>query len=198
MTKCALLLLLVLLPPAWGQDYLNKELSLMVGPSFGSTQAIDGTNITVNGGTGSSTTFGFAFQVMQQSAVTLWVEPFPVITEQPGESTSTPGFNSADSLYFVPSVRLMAPVHPRISLFAALGGGIGYFHNYTLAIPDSSRLNIDETYHGIFSGGGGVDFRVSKHFSLRIDARDYITGRNLGGVAGRNHPLPMAGVAYRF
>jgi len=34
-------------------------------------------------------------------------------------------------------------------------------------------------------------------FSIRVDARDYVTGRGLGGVLGRNHFLPMLGVVFR-
>jgi hypothetical protein len=34
--------------------------------------------------------------------------------------------------------------------------------------------------------------------SLRVDARDYVTGRNLSGVRGRNHLLPLFGFAFHF
>ena len=50
-------------------------------------------------------------------------------------------------------------------------------------------------YFGI---GGGVDFRLSRHFSIRVDARDYLTGRELGGIPGRNHFLPMVGLKSHF
>jgi hypothetical protein len=36
------------------------------------------------------------------------------------------------------------------------------------------------------------------HRHIRVDARDYVTGRGLGGVVGRNHFLPMLGLALHY
>lgn len=198
--KCALPLVMLLLLPAgaWAQAYQNNETSVLFGAAFGSTQVIGGSNVTVDGSPGFSTAVGFAFQVMRKSAVSLWVEPFPVITAIPGGSANIPGSASANSELFVPSARLMVPVQSRISLFGALGGGVGYFHNYTLTSDVPPQLKVHGVYHGVAGAGGGVDFRISRHVSIRVDARDYVTGRDLGGVLGRNHFLPLLGVAFHY
>jgi hypothetical protein len=52
--------------------------------------------------------------------------------------------------------------------------------------------------HGVLSFGDGMDFRLSEFFSIRVDVRDYVTGRDLAGVLGRNHFLPMFGFALHF
>jgi len=92
----------------------------------------------------------------------------------------------------------MLPVQPRISVFGAVGAGGGRFHNYTLNSDNPPQLATYADYHGVFSAGGGIDFRIARHVSIRVDARDYVTGRGLGGVLGRNHFLPMAGIALHY
>ena len=56
----------------------------------------------------------------------------------------------------------------------------------------------ETSYHGVFSAGDGIDLRISRLFGIRVDARDYMTGRNLGGVLGRNHFLPALGLVFRL
>jgi hypothetical protein len=189
-------LFLALLPlPVSGQSAENYFLA---GASFGSTQVIGGSNVTVTGSPGFSDVIGFAFEVKKKSAVSLWVEPFPLAFDSPGGSASIQGSASANGIIVTPSARLMVPLEPRISVFAAVGGGGGQYHNYTLSSDIPPQLKTHSVFHGVFSAGGGVDFRISRHVSIRIDARDYLTGRGLGGVLGRNHFLPMAGVALHY
>jgi hypothetical protein len=40
--------------------------------------------------------------------------------------------------------------------------------------------------------------RLSRSFSVRAEFRDYVTGRGLSGIAGRHHPVPLAGIALHF
>jgi hypothetical protein len=196
MTKRCVLLFLVLLPTAaWGQ---SVEDYVLLGPAFASTQVIGGSNVTVTGSTGFSDVIGFAFPMVRKSAVSLWVEPFPVVFELPGGSAPIPGSASAIGTIVTPSLRLMAPLEPRISAFGAVGGGGGQFHNYTLSSDIPPQLKTHSVYHGVVSAGGGIDFRTSRRISIRVDVRDYVTGHGLGGVLGRNHFLPMAGIAFHF
>ena len=195
MTKRYLLLFALLPAAARAQAVENYFLA---GAAFASTQVIGGSNVTVTGSTGFSDLIGFAFQVVRKSAVSLWVEPFPLVIDSPGGSAPIQGSASANGTIVTPSARLMVPLEPRISVFGAVGGGGGQFHNYTLSSDNPPQLKTHSVYHGVFSAGGGIDFRISRHFSIRVDARDYVTGRDLGGVLGRNHFLPMLGLALHY
>jgi hypothetical protein len=195
------LLLLVLLPiAASAQANQNFENYFLFGPAFASNETIGGSNVTVSGSTGFSDNIGFAFQAVRWSAATLWVEPFPVIIDAPGWTASvrTSSSGSGTSVMAVPAARFMVPVHPRVSFFGALGGGGGKFANYTLTSDIPPQLKTHSVYHGVVGAGGGVDFRISRHISIRVDARDYVTGRGLGGDLGRNHFLPMLGLGLHY
>jgi hypothetical protein len=198
MTKRSLLrfLCLALLPAAARAQAVENYFQF--GAAFGSTQVIGGSNVTVTGSTGFSNTVGLAFQVVRKSAASLWVEPFSPLFATPGGSASIQGSATANVIIWTPSVRLMLPVQPRISVFGAVGAGGGRFHNYTLNSDNPPQLATYADYHGVFSAGGGIDFRIARHVSIRVDARDYVTGRGLGGVLGRNHFLPMAGIALHY
>ncbi len=52
------------------------------------------------------------------------------------------------------------------------------------------------TAHGVFGFGGGADVRLTRWFSLRMEVRDFVTGKGLGGAGGRHHVLPAIGVAF--
>ncbi len=184
---------------AWAQGYQNSDVFFLAGPSLARTQVIGGSNVTLYGSTGFSDAIGYGHQVMRESAVSLWVEFFPIVLTVPAAETATiPGSITLTSEIYVPSARLMVPVASRISVFGALGAGFGEFSNPSLTSDNPPDLKTTEPGHFVVGVGGGVDFRLNRLFSIRVDVRDYITGRNLGGVAGRNHLLPMLGVAFHF
>ncbi|HUB83544.1 MAG TPA: hypothetical protein VMB03_32320 [Bryobacteraceae bacterium] len=199
MTKRPVLpiLFLAFLPVA-ARGQAGGENYVMAGPAFGSNETLGGGSVAITGSTGFSNVFGFAFPVARKSAATLWVEPFSLVFASPGGTSATPGQANANSILWTPSARLMIPLAPRITVFGAAGGGGGDFHNYALTPYAPPQLKTESAYHGVFSAGGGVDFRIAKRFSIRVDARDYITGRKLGGVNGRNHFLPMLGFVLHY
>jgi hypothetical protein len=49
-----------------------------------------------------------------------------------------------------------------------------------------------------FGFGGGATYRLTQHFSLRADLRDYVTKAGLGGASGKNHGSFHAGLVFRF
>jgi len=202
MTKTRLLwpLLPMLLPfGARAQAIQNKDIFFLAGPAFAKTQVIGGTNVTVYGSTGYSSTFGYGYQFMRRSAVSLWVEFAPFAGVHPAAETATiPGSISLTSVIFAPGIRVMAPVQSRISVFGVLGGGWGDFSVPTLTSDNPPDLKTSDANHFVTDLGGGIDIRLSRFFSLRVDVRDYVTGRNLAGVPGRNHLVPSLGFAVHF
>jgi len=101
---------------------------------------------------------------------------------------------------FTPGVRFKLPIQSRLSLYGVAGGGIGSFGKDETDVNRRAGVFIgtSRTEHGVFDVGGGMDFRLTKLLSLRGEARDFITGRNLGGESGRNHPVYEFGLAFHF
>jgi hypothetical protein len=201
MTKTTLLPLLALaFPPAagWAQFVQNRDLSFLAGPSFTQNQLIGGTNITLYGSTGFNLMTGFGYQAVRKSAVSLWVDLNFVSASPAAETATIPGSTSLGETMTVLGVRLMVPVHSRITFFAAAGGGYGDFNTPDLTSDNPPDLKSSDSTHGVFDVGGGLDIRLSRFFSVRVDARDFISGRELGGLNGRNHLLSAFGPVFHF
>ena len=88
----------------------------------------------------------------------------------------------------------MAPLQSRLSVFGTLGGGVWFFHR--AGITRGNVLTVAESIHGVLGIGGGMDVRLSRFISIRVDVRDYVSGRDLSGVPGRNHWKPMFGFVF--
>jgi opacity protein-like surface antigen len=200
MTKrCLLLLPMFFASVAWAQRVQNSDIFFLAGPSFAKTQVIGGTNITLYGSTGYSQTVGYGYQIMRKSAVSLWVEILPFVFATPSAETATiHGSITLSSSILIPSARVMFPVQQRISLYGVVGAGYGDFNNPTLTSDNPPDLKTNDVAHFVAGAGGGADFRLTRILSLRVDVRDYVTGRDLSGVPGRNHVLPMFGFAFHF
>jgi hypothetical protein len=186
----------MLLPAgAQAQLFQNTDMYDLAGPAFAKTQTIGDSGATLYGSTGYAWVWGFGHQFHRIGGASLWLDIPLVFIEPSHETASIPGSITLNSTMLDAGVRLMMPVSSRISLFANAGGGGGFFE-YPAIVPGSNPLVTSKsTDHGVLSFGGGVNFRLSQFLSLRLDVRDYVTGRDLGGVPGRNHVLPMFGFA---
>jgi hypothetical protein len=199
MKPCLAALLFMLLFPvsACGQIWDKLETYFLCGPTFTKTEVIGGSNVTVYGSGGYSSTVGLGYLLARKSAVGIWLE-MGIPGASPGNQTaSIPGSISLGSAIFTPGLRVVVPVQSRISLFVAAGGGIGDFTNPDLTSDNPPDLKTHDVAHGVFDFGGGVDIHLWRFLSLRVDVRDYVTGRDLGGVNGRNQFMPQVGVAFR-
>jgi hypothetical protein len=198
MKICLAAILFMLLFPvgACAQFWGNVETYFLYGPTFTKTEVIGGSNVTVLGSAGYNSTVGFGYRVARKSAVGIWLE-MGLPGASPGSQTaSIPGSITLGSAMFTPGLRVMIPVQSRISLFVAAGGGSGGFTNANLTSDNPPDLKTHDVAHGVFDFGGGVDIHLWRFLSLRVDVRDYVTGRNLGGVPGRNQFMPQLGVAF--
>jgi hypothetical protein len=154
------------------------------------------TNVTLYGSTGLGTVFDIGYHVMRKTNVGLWVEYVEINASPAGETASIPGKIELGGFMAVPGVRLMVPLQSRISVFGAAGGGWGFFSYPGLSSDSPPKLLSPMANHGVFDVGAGVNFRLSRFFSIRVDVRDYVTGRDLDGATGRNHVLPVLGLVF--
>jgi hypothetical protein len=197
MLKTRLILpLLALLPAgAFAQIFQNADAYYMADPVFTRTQMIGNSGETLYGSFGYGWTWGIGKQIKRIGGATLWLD-IPFTFDEPSHQTATiPGSITLSGSMVTPGVRLMSPLSSRFSVYVVGGGGGGFF-SYPAVQTGILPLTSNEVSHGAVAFGGGVDFRLSRHFSLRLDVRDYVTGRNLDGVIGRNHPMPMLGIVF--
>ncbi len=195
------LLILVLLPASlWAQRVQNMDISFLEGPSWYRPHTIPGTNVKVAGSTGHSQQTSYGYQVLRTGAGSLWLELYPMTFFFPGRSTA----NIAGSFFpagflVTPGVRYMVPVLPRLSLYGVTGGGAGTF-DYPVVVTDTNSpyVKTNDTWHGVFEFGGGIDIRLQRFVSVRVECRDFVTGRGLDGAPGRHHLAPAIGFAGHF
>ena len=95
---------------------------------------------------------------------------------------SVPGSGITSWFAATAGVRLVAPIYSRLSAYAVTGGGAGVFHAVAVQEVSSPSVSTYETLHGVFTFGGGLDFRLLRWFSLRAEIRDMVTGNQLGGA----------------
>jgi len=129
----------------------------------------------------SETRFGmqanYAWQFLERPAGRLYLE-LPVFI--PVAPRGEPNFVR---IYFTPGIRYHFNLSSRIALYAAAGGGIA-------SRPQRPSVS------GAFNLGGGVDYRLSRLWSLRVDARDLVASSKVDG--GRNNPSVMFGLGFHF
>lgn len=194
------LCLAVLPGGAWAQGFLqNMDIYFMAGAATVKSQTVPGTSITLAKSTAFSSMVGVGYQVARTKVGGLWVEFFPMPSTFPHQRTNaTPSKVELSTLIQAPGLRFMVPVHARISLYGAAGAGYGDFNYPVQGTGPGPFVKVNSVMHGVADFGGGADWRLGRWISIRGEVRDYVTGRGLSGVAGRNHVLAFVGIATHF
>jgi hypothetical protein len=106
---------------------------------------------------------------------------------------------SGPDLFFTPGLRVKFSPQARVSFYAAAGLGIASFAATSSIAATPVHVISGSRENGFAAGlGGGIDFRLTRLLSLRVDARDFITKAGLGQISGSNHAILQAGVAFHF
>ncbi len=120
---------------------------------------------------------------------------------QQGTVSSGTLYNRVDfiSFNYVRYLWTRSPLQP----FATAGLGINRFSGpqfayIALVFPPPVSSYINNSNQFAFNYGGGVDFVLRRHFALRFELRDYVTGQP-SFFTGTSHNLaPTAGIVFRF
>jgi hypothetical protein len=183
----------------WAQGVQNHDIFVSAGPMWNASQAIGATNVTVASSTGSNLEEDFGYQVARVSAVSLLLDVSYMNAAPGGLKANVPVSNSGGTSWSAGALglRLVIPVSARLSFYTLTSGGGGGF-GYPVVVGGSTpSVSTNGTAHGVFVFGGGMDVRLSKRWSIRMDVRDLVTGKDLSGP-GRNHVLPSIGVGLHF
>ncbi len=100
-------------------------------------------------------------------------------------------------VFVTPGLRYQFNLIPRLSIF--VGGGFGFaVARQRIGVPSGQELvTTKKTYWSeAVNYGGGVEFRLTRRWSLRAETRDF-RARKEAKVPGRNTGI-LVGFAFRF
>ncbi len=126
-------------------------------------------------------------------------------TIQPQGQAALSAFNRADLVSFN-YVRYLSS-KARVQPFLTAGLGLNRFSGPSNALAVVGEyVNADNGWQFAWNYGGGADLVLERHFALRLELRDYITGQpqfspitNITGLTGTSHNVvPSVGVVFRF
>jgi hypothetical protein len=181
------------------QGVQKSDVSVMFGVRPGTSLVVSGLNARLSTSEGVTFQYGHGYQVLQTSAGNLWLElPMTFVL---GRSTviSIGSISGGNEGYFLtPGIRYHLPAPGRVSAYGMVGGGYGSFGYYRVSGASGSSVTTTRTIHGAFDVGGGLEVRLTRRLGLRMEVRDFISGRGLGGAEGRNHVVVLGGMALHF
>ncbi len=99
------------------------------------------------------------------------------------------------SFNYVRYLWVRSPVQP----FATIGLGTNRFSGFSSTSTLASEIvSRDNGYQFAWNYGGGADVVLQRHFALRLELRDYVTGQP-SFITGTSHNVvPSAGLVFRF
>jgi hypothetical protein len=184
---------------AMAQGIQNMDIAVLVGPVAGTTQSVAGTSVKTDAGVSFS--IQYAYQLHATKAGLLYFE-LPFAWTFRGNASVNPSSVLAvsdDATYFTPGVRFLVHLDHRIGVYGAGGIGYGSFEQYDAVVTNGvASVATHHVYHLAGGFGGGFDFRLTRFLSVRVDLRDYVSARGLGGTSGRNHGVYGFGMAFHF
>jgi hypothetical protein len=154
----------------------------------------------VSGSVGAHGQINYAAQLRETSAGRLYLElPLLLGGHATGTVAGSVNGSAGGMFFFTPGLRLNIAPHSRVSLYVAAGAGPAAFgESRTVAGKGFVSASTGWTVSAALDFGGGLDFRLTRLMSLRAEARDFVSGKGLGGVQGRHHPIFGFGVGFHF
>lgn len=172
----------------------KNELSGILGRTFISDQGIQGApsyDPDLRFGKGLTFEANYARRVLGSDLWSLALEvPFMVNPDEDSHTYANPvlGYRS----YFVtPAARLNVFPDVAVSPWVSFGGGFGYFSANSTGVPNNTG-----NATGVLQAGVGLDVKISGHFSLRGEARDFWSGvpeLNVNTGKSRQHNIFVGG-----
>jgi hypothetical protein len=178
----------------------NTDLGLLLGVSQWSARVQAGSGVSASTSVGVTGQVNLAFQMKETSAGRLYLEvPFlagaHVGTQTGGRGTVLSSTSS--SLYCTPGIRWNVFPHSRVSLYVAAGAGVVAFNRQQFVVWPAT-VESEWTAKGAAEFGGGLDFRLTRLMSLRMEARDFIASKKVDVGTGYHHPVVSLGMGFHW
>jgi hypothetical protein len=165
------------------------------------TSVVQVAPVVLSGSSGFTAQFNVGYQMASTKVGNLFIEtPFTYTWQGTGSiAGATIGAFNRDVTYITPGLRLKTRTFRRVSFYGAAGGGYaGFWKIDGVVNGPNGTIAANTSFHpsAVFDYAGGVDFRLSRLLSLRVEGRDFFSAANLGGVSGHNHPVFLIGLVF--
>jgi hypothetical protein len=184
-------ILLFLASPVAAQ---NSDLGFLFGVSSSSYSI----NNSLTSSAQMSVQVNYVWQLREGPAGRLYVE-IPIAPQagsnaQIGQALRA---TAGGAVFVVPGIRFHRNISPRLAFYAAAGAGFVYGYRNTSLISGRDVTSFNQSTTGFATNvGGGLDFRLTRLWSLRGELRNFIsTNQN---AAPRNNVNLQFGFALHF
>ena len=158
----------------------KNELSGILGRTFISDQGIQGApsyDPELRFGNGLTFEVNYARRVVDAGLFSLALEvPFVVDPVEDLHAAQNLIPKQYSSFFVTPAARLNAFPDQAVSPWVSLGGGFGHFSESSTLEFGGANPGKTGTTTGVLQAGLGLDVRLSGHFSLRGEGRDFWSG----------------------
>jgi hypothetical protein len=158
----------------------KNELSGILGRTFISDQGIPGApsyDPNLHFGNGLTFEVNYARRVMGAGLFSLALEvPFVVDPVEDVHSAQEVTPKQYSSFFVTPAARLNVLPDLAVSPWVSFGGGFGHFSESSTLEFGGPNPGKTGTTTGVLQAGLGLDVRLSGHFSLRGEGRDFWSG----------------------
>ena len=184
----------------------KNELSGILGRTFISNQGIQGApsyDPELRFGNGLTFEVNYARRVVDAGLFSLALEvPFLVDPVEDLHAAQNLIPKQYSSFFVTPAARLNAFPDQAVSPWVSLGGGFGHFSESSTLEFGGANPGKTGTTTGVLQAGLGLDVRLSGHFSLRGEGRDFWSGvpqLNVDTGKSRQHNIfAGGGIVWHF
>ena len=184
----------------------KNELTGILGRTFVSNQGIPGApayDPELRFGNGLTFEVNYARRVVDAGLFSLALEvPFVVDPVEDLHAAQNLIPKQYSSFFVTPAARLNAFPDQAVSPWVSLGGGFGHFSESSTLEFGGANPGKTGTTTGVLQAGLGLDVRLSGHFSLRGEGRDFWSGvpqLNVDTGKSRQHNIfAGGGIVWHF
>lgn len=173
----------------------NSDLGFLFGASPQKTEIRQN---SINTSAQGSLQINYAWQLREGPAGRLYVE-MPIVFVGGSSSQIGPGITgrSGASAFYIPGLRYQHNLTPRVAVYGAAGVGVQVRHTQLGLVSGRTVVSSNETRASLAGDvGAGLDFRLSRVWSLRGEIRDFVGSKQFLGQ--RNSVNIQFGFALHF
>lgn len=194
--RCLGLLSLATFIITWRAEAQNQELSFSLGGIPGQTRGFQSTAGTAQISADRSLGVNYGHRVLGTKKAALFGEiEFVALPNRPVTSTTATVPRSYASLYVTPGLRLKLFPNSRLSPWGAIGGGYALYEE-SAQLSNGQKTTTKFLNRGVFTYGGGLDYRLFRFIGLRGEIRDFLSGNpnlNIALSSSTQHNIVASG-----
>ncbi|MBI3680203.1 MAG: hypothetical protein HY235_07375 [Acidobacteria bacterium] len=154
----------------------RQELGLTLGRVLSREQSALGGRLDLGGGIALQANYGF--NIIGSRAATLLVETHFLASPLRDVGANLAGATrDFATLYITPGLRVKFAPRGRVSPYLAVGGGYALYEQSAMTISGQPNPAPRHIHRGVVDLGGGVDAVVLRWLGVRLEVRDFYSGK---------------------